>query len=85
MNAPREWWIGWNDTVTPINHKDETLDTKYRVIEKSAYDQLQAKLAVARGALEWYASREAWTIDEVEGSHGDYGQKASNALAEIGD
>lgn len=34
---PREWWIGWNNTVNPINHDDETLDTKYHVIEHSAY------------------------------------------------
>jgi len=34
-------------------------------------------------ALGWYASREAWTIDQVEGSHGDYGKIAQKALAEF--
>lgn len=42
---------------------------------------LRDKLARYEAALEWYASREAWTIDQVEGSHGDYGTRAREALA----
>jgi hypothetical protein len=31
-------------------------------------------------ALEWYASNEAWTVDQLEGSNGDYGNRARAAL-----
>lgn len=31
-------------------------------------------------ALWWYASDEAWTVEQIEGSHGDYGTRARTAL-----
>jgi len=31
-------------------------------------------------ALWWYASDEAWTVEQVEGSYGDYGTRARTAL-----
>ena len=33
-----------------------------------------------REALKWYASDEAWTMEQTEGSNGDYGTKARAAL-----
>ena len=36
---PREWIIGWNNAIKPINHTSETLDTKYHVIEIAAYNE----------------------------------------------
>lgn len=32
-------------------------------------------------ALAWYASDEAWTVEQVEGPDGDYGRRARAALA----
>lgn len=40
-----------------------------------------AEISRLREALEWYASDEAWTIKQVEGSDGDYGRRARAALA----
>ena len=34
-----------------------------------------------REALEWYASPAAWTMEQLEGAHGDYGARARAALA----
>ena len=34
-------------------------------------------------ALEWYASDEAWTCQQVEGPDGDYGRRAKAALAAL--
>ena len=36
-----------------------------------------------RECLEWYADKTHWTIDWVEGSHGDYGSRAREALKEL--
>jgi len=33
-----------------------------------------------RQCMKWYADPEHWTIDWVEGSYGDYGNRARNAL-----
>lgn len=44
--------------------------------------QILALIECAR-ALEWYADPEHWTIEWVEGSYGDYGQRAREALAKI--
>ena len=33
------------------------------------------------GALQYYASSEAWTVNQVEGADGDYGAKARAAIA----
>lgn len=45
-------------------------------VDLAAADALQSM----KDALEWYASKEAWTIREVEGPDGDYGQRARRAL-----
>jgi hypothetical protein len=34
-----------------------------------------------RDALEWYASDDAWTLEQVESTNGDYGARARAALA----
>lgn len=44
---------------------------------------LTRKLEEAKGALEWYASAEAWTARELESSYGDYGTRARMALASL--
>jgi uncharacterized small protein (DUF1192 family) len=45
-------------------------------------DRTAERDALAK-ALRWYASPEAWTTSEVEGPDGDYGRRASDALARL--
>ena len=46
----------------------------------AAKEKAEAELERLRGALEWYASDECWTIDNVENGFGGYGKRAKEAL-----
>lgn len=39
--------------------------------------------SVLRGALEFYSNKDHWTIEYTEGSYGDYGDKAREALEQF--
>ncbi len=41
---------------------------------------LKERVAELDAALEYYASDNAWTVQEVEGPYGDYGKRARAAL-----
>lgn len=41
---------------------------------------LKERVAELEAALEYYASDNAWTVQEVEGPYGDYGKRARAAL-----
>ena len=47
--------------------------------------RLAAENERLRTALEWYASSEAWTINQLEGAYGDYGRRARTALQDESD
>lgn len=62
------------------------------VVELSSNDDIRAYVAIinhadalldAVEALKFYADPNHWTIDWVEGSHGDYGDRARKALAKL--
>ncbi len=64
-------------------HENKGWVRGFALVEAQA--QLTAEKAKSAGlveALGWYASKEAWTINELEGSFGDYGTKARKALAQ---
>jgi hypothetical protein len=42
----------------------------------------EAEVKVLEDALRWYASDDAWSVDQVEGPDGDYGDRARKALQE---
>lgn len=70
---PREFWIGLNESVIYTKNDFVELPTKedpgpfVHVIEHSAYGALQAKLAEAQAALEFYANGEH--VHEYGGSN----------------
>jgi len=45
-------------------------------------NNIKTLLECAR-ALEWYADWDHWSIDWVEGSHGDYGGRARDAIKKL--
>lgn len=50
-------------------------------IRADIHDALVEENKRLREACEWYASDEAWTVEQVEGCNGDYGRRAKQALA----
>jgi len=52
MSEPREFWMGNKWTV--------------HLIEKSAYEILEAKLAIATKALEFYANVDHWVPNNLQ-------------------
>lgn len=78
MTKPREWWIEFDREYTcvwlgpPAYPSDEIKPMDVvQVIEKSAYDSLQAKLGIAVEALEIYEKLKV------------FGHPAAEALAKI--
>ena len=53
------------------------------VIEKPRASPDAALMLEIVEALSWYASDAAWTMEQVEGSHGDYGARARATLTKI--
>jgi hypothetical protein len=51
-------------------------------LQDATIASLRAEVARKDAALEWYASPEAWTADQVEGPNGDYGNRARAALTQ---
>lgn len=51
----------------------------YRAAADLADAQAQEN-ARLKATLEWYASDEAWTMRQLESGHGDYGNRAREAL-----
>jgi len=60
----------------------ETRDRYIKLLEERIVN-LEAENPRLRECLEWYADKTHWTIDWVEGSHGDYGNRAREALKEL--
>jgi len=83
MTKPREFWIaGRSDTKleaieTPCDDYSGYSRSVY-VIEHSAYSELQARLAIATGALE-----EAAKYYKIDDCNGDAGDICKQALAKI--
>lgn len=66
---------GWRDSAGP------RLETAARMWNsRPIEDDLRERLARAVSTLEFYADRNHWTIDWLEGSHGDYGDRAREFL-----
>jgi hypothetical protein len=60
-----------------IHCRDETIRGQDAEITR-----LRAEVARKDAALKWYASAEAWTVAQVEGPDGDYGDRARAALTQ---
>jgi hypothetical protein len=86
MSAPERIWVAVSERGDmAMNSRGEKLNDYFEHVEYTRADLvLSDPRAVALvEALRWYASDAAWTVYEVEGPHGDYGQKARAALAAL--
>ncbi len=87
MEQVREVLAGTDANSLPRDYslvqvaKDRMNDLKEARAEAA---RLAAENEKLRAALEWYASSEAWTMNQLEGD-GDYGRRARTALQDKSD
>src|SRR6185437_5924231 len=71
-------WREYRDALQQLDNAEIVAKEMTR-----AFEETDSKLDIAVKALEFYASREPWTMEALEGNYGDWGNKARQALARI--
>ena len=72
-----------NDIVERLEQRalaTRSLKRRHKDYDAETDEQARDEIVRLREALEWYASPAAWTMEQVEGGDGDYGNRARAAL-----